>query len=208
LKTVSPIYILIVLLLSSCSALKLVPPTEKLYTGSKIDIVSGEKTASLKAKGEAADIISPKPNSNFFKSRPELWVYYKTQKDTSGLKKWIHKKIGKAPVYASQTDPEMLCKAIDARLFNLGYFNSLTTYVAKTDSHTTSYIFKVELGNAYTIGAIDYPPSKDSLSDLISQEQQNSLLVIGKKYNLDVLKQERDRLDEILKNKGYFYFNS
>jgi outer membrane protein insertion porin family len=208
LKTAKPIYILLLLLLSSCSALKLVPPTEKLYTGSKIEIVSGEKTAFLKAKGEAADIISPKPNSDFFKSRPELWVYYKTQKDTSGLKKWIHKKIGKAPVYASQTDPEMLCKAIDARLFNLGYFNSLTTYVAKIDSHTTSYIFKVELGNAYTIGAIDYPPSNDSLSGLISNQKQNSLLIIGKKYNLDVLKQERDRLDEILKNKGYFYFNN
>jgi outer membrane protein assembly factor BamA len=42
---------------------------------------------------------------------------------------------------------------------------------------------------------------------LILAEKDKSLIKPGADYNLDILKNERIRIDAILKNKGYFYFN-
>ncbi|MDP1746536.1 MAG: BamA/TamA family outer membrane protein, partial [Bacteroidota bacterium] len=47
----------------------------------------------------------------------------------------------------------------------------------------------------------------DSLSHIILQEKEKSLIKEGEDYNLDKLKNERVRLDALLKNNGYFYFN-
>ena len=38
-------------------------------------------------------------------------------------------------------------------------------------------------------------------------DKENSLIKPGEEYNLDKLKNERLRMDGLLKNKGYFYFN-
>ena len=44
-------------------------------------------------------------------------------------------------------------------------------------------------------------------SNLIIAEKDKSLIVKGRNYSLNVLENERLRIDAILKNKGYFFFN-
>ncbi len=184
------------------------PANEKLYTGSKIKVIAPPGSSTSKVKSEAKDILRPEPNSTFFKSRPQLWLYYKTLGDTDGFGGWLHKKRSKAPVYISHTDPSLLCKAIDARLFNLGYFDSHTSYTMAVDSQTASYTFIVTCGTPYKIGALEYPAPTDSLTNLLNGLQASSKIQPGTQYNLDILLEERDRIDGYLKNKGFYYFNA
>lgn len=199
--------IILLLLLSACSARKFVPVNEKLYTGSQINVTAPPGSSVMKAKSEAKDILRPEPNSTFFRSRPQLWIYYKTLGDTSGLGGWLHRRLSKPPVYISQTDPSLLCRAIDARLFNLGYFDVYTSYTMKVDSQTASYTFTIVSGSPYKIGTIEYPAVTDSLTQLLNGLQSSSKIQLETQYNLDVLLQERERINDFLKNRGYFYFN-
>jgi len=51
-----------------------------------------------------------------------------------------------------------------------------------------------------------YPDSTDSLTKDIGRMARRSLLKKGDPYNLDVIKNERTRIDTRLKQKGYYYF--
>jgi outer membrane protein insertion porin family len=42
---------------------------------------------------------------------------------------------------------------------------------------------------------------------VILSEKDKTLIKPGKDYNLELLRAERNRIDAVLKNKGYFYFN-
>jgi len=49
--------------------------------------------------------------------------------------------------------------------------------------------------------------SDDSIASIIRSENKHSLVKTGDRYQLDLLKLERIRLDAVLKDKGYFYFS-
>jgi outer membrane protein assembly factor BamA len=195
-------------MLASCSALKFVPPGEKLYTGAKVKLAenAGEKYAR-KAKREAEEIIRPIPNSSFLGIRSSVWWYYKTAKYEKGFYKWLNKKLGDEPVYVSKVDPDMVSQAIDARLFNMGYFNAHTSYVWKDDSLSAAVEYTVSVDEPYTIKQIEYITSTDTISKVIQSLQPNTLLKEGQQYSLDLLREERARIDDLLKNRGFYYFN-
>jgi len=66
----------------------------------------------------------------------------------------------------------------------------------------TSYIIQ-----PYIINDISYAISDDSLSKIIVMEKRKSLIKPGEEYNLAILEMERMRIDALLKNNGYFYFD-
>jgi len=57
------------------------------------------------------------------------------------------------------------------------------------------------------IKALTYAISDDSLSRVILKDKDKSLIKPGNDYSLETLKIERDRIDALLKDKGYFYFS-
>ena len=54
---------------------------------------------------------------------------------------------------------------------------------------------------------LTYAISNDSISRIVLTGKDKSLIKSGEEYNLDMLKNERVRIDGLLKNNGYFYFN-
>ena len=67
--------------------------------------------------------------------------------------------------------------------------------------------YKAQIGYQYKIGQVVYPADPDSLSQQIARMAKRSLLKKGDPYNLDVIKNERTRIDARLKQKGYYYFS-
>lgn len=214
-------------ILSSCSIKKYIPKDEKLYTGATIKIVSKDKVK----KGDMIDYLDqglrPIPNKKFAGFRLKLWYYFIAGENPTGkIKKWIKSK-GEAPVYLSSVKPTITSSIIDALLFNMGVFNSHTEYEIIASKYKsaliyTSYIHKPYLFSRFTSAIsedsvttdsadyednISYFEKKKAINDLIVADIQNSLIKAGDIYNLTTLKQERLRIDDMLKNKGYFYFN-
>jgi outer membrane protein insertion porin family len=210
--TIKNIYFqfIICLLLVSCSGTKHLPKGEKLYAGARIKLESLNKISHQKKKlikATAKNALRPKPNKKFVGFRPRLWVYMKAGENPQGkIKKWFKKK-GEAPVFISSVKPGVTSAIIDARLYNIGIFKSYTEYKIIEKQKTAKVIYTSHVSVPYTIKEIKYSISDDSLSLIILSEKKKSLIKPGDDYNLEKLKNERIRIDALLKDNGYFYFN-
>jgi outer membrane protein insertion porin family len=195
------------LFLVACSGTRHLPQGEKLYVGAKIKLESAEKINKRAIQNAAEVAVRPQPNKSYLGMRPKLWLYNATDGYShSKLQKWMRKN-GEAPVLMSQVKTGATSAIIDAKLFNMGIFNSFTVSEIIEKKHTTKVIYTSHVHQPYTIKELIYDISDDSISGIILDEKDNSLIKIGANYNLDHLKNERIRLDAVLKNNGYYFFN-
>jgi len=199
------------LFMAACSGTKHLPPGEKLYTGAEIrleskDVISKKKNKYFKTIAENA--VRPKPNKRILGMRPKLWMYMRAgEAPKSKFKKWLSKK-GEAPVFISSVKPGITSATIDAKFFNSGIFKSLTEYEIVEKKHLAKVTYISHIHKPYTIKNIIYSVSDDGLKNMILADKENSLIKAGDDYNLDILKNERLRIDALLKDSGYFYFSS
>ena len=198
---------ILLLLLVSCSGTRNLPNGEKLYTGAEIKLESADKINTRQVKAAATGALRPTPNKSIFGIRPKLWINNLAGPEPkTKLERWL-KKTGEPPVLMSAIKPGVTAEIIDARLFNLGIFKSFTEARTIEKKRTAKVVYTSHLHKPYVIKALNYAISDDSLSRLILAEKDKSLIKPGQDYNLDVLRNERMRIDAFLKNKGYFYFN-
>ncbi|NCC74672.1 MAG: hypothetical protein EOM06_14925, partial [Sphingobacteriia bacterium] len=118
----------ICLLLASCSGTRHLPEGEKLYTGAEIDLQTADDVDEKQIVSAAKAVVRPDPNDHFWGMRPKLILYQAAGENPTGrFKKWL-KKRGELPVLISQLKPGITADIIDARLFNMGIFNSNTEF--------------------------------------------------------------------------------
>lgn len=195
------------LLLAACSGTRHLPAGEKLYVGAKIKTESAEKTADRAIKKTAEKALRPQPNTSYFGMRPRLMLYIGVgENPATKLNKWLKKK-GEAPVFMSSVKPGATAAIIDAKLFNIGVFNSYTEPEVVERKRTGRVIYTSHIHQPFTIKELINAISDDSISKVISASKEKSLIKAGDKYNLEQIKNERIRIDAFLKNKGYFYFS-
>ncbi len=195
------------LFLAACSGTRHLPDGEKLYTGAEIKLESADKLNTRLIKAMAEEAVRPAPNKSFLGIRPKLWMYNAAgENPKTKFKQWLKKK-GETPVLMSNVKTGVISEIIDARLFNMGIFKSFTESEIVEKKRTVKVIYTSHLHKPYVVNNLIYDIADDSLSYLILAEKDKSLIKPGDDYKLDILKNERMRIDAILKNKGYFYFN-
>jgi outer membrane protein assembly factor BamA len=197
----------VILLFAACSGTKRLPDGEKLYTGGEIKLLSNEKVDKKFVKSIANGALRPEPNASYLGMRPQLLIYqFAGTNPRSKLQKWLQKS-GDAPVLLSAIKPAVTAAIIDAKLFNIGIFNSYTQYDIVEKKHTAKIIYTSKIHKPFTVKEITYDISDENISGLIVKGKEKSIIKVDEEYNLEILKTERMRIDEILKNNGYFYFN-
>lgn len=202
-------YILIFsfLLLEACSGTRHLPPGEKLYTGAETKLESTNNISSKLIKTTMENAIRPKPNKVFLGQRPKLWMYNTAGKSPeTKFKKWL-KKRGEAPILITDIKPGVTAEIIDAGLFNIGIFKSSTNFEIVEKKHKAKVIYTSFVHEPYIIKDIIYAIPDDSLRYTILKEKKKSLIKPGEEYNLATLEMERMRIDALLKDNGYFYFD-
>ena len=101
-------------------------------------------------------------------------------------------------------------EVLQNRLENRGFFKDTVILDTVYKGRKLKAVYTAQIGNQYTVGNITYPvaaDSTDSISRDIGRMAAHSLLKKGDPYNLDVIKNERTRIDTRLKQKGYYYFS-
>lgn len=202
-------FIITCLFFAACSGYRYLPPGEKLYKGAEIKLESKEKIKNNKGfiKTTAENAIQPKPNKSFLGMYPKVWMYLSAGEEPKGkFKKWLKKK-GNEPILISSIKPGSTSAIIDSKLFNIGIFKSTTEFKIVEKKHSSKVIYTSHIHVPYIIKAFSYFISDDSISRIILKDQDHSFIKPGEDYNLDKLKAERNRIDILLKNNGYFYFN-
>ena len=203
--------ICIACIFSACSNTKYLPKGETLYTGSKIKYVSTDSSAKKQKavlKPDLQAIILPKPNKKILGLRVQLWFYNIAGKPTGkGLRYLIKNKLGEPPVYAKDVNFEKNRAIMTNRLQNRGYFKGNVIFDTITKNKRTTALYIAKPGVQYIIDTVNFPTDSSELSAAIREVTKKSPLQRGKPYDLDVIKNERTRIDNRLKQKGYFFFN-
>lgn len=209
-QTVNNFFLLLICItVASCTGTRRLPPGEKLYKGASVELQPVEKIENKgKIIREAKTAIRPKPNKGFLGMRPKL-VLNNMAGDTTGKKKfrkWL-KRQGEPPVLMSEVKPAQTVKYIDAKLFNIGIFNSTTQYKVIEKKRTVRVVYTCRVHNPYKIKEIKNEILNDAIRQLVAQEPEKTFVKPGDDYSLDNLKKERDRIDGVLKDNGYYFFN-
>ncbi len=195
----------------SCSNTRFLKEGQMLYTGAKVkienDTISKKEKKDLQTALEES--LTPKPNSTFLGMRPKLYFYNiaKEPKKDKGFNYWLKYKIGEKPVLLGDVDREFNKNIIENYSENKGYFNAKASYDTVSKNKKAQVIYTVRPGSRYLIDGVKF--QKDST--LVNQEIQGltkrTLLKNGRPFDLDVIKAERERIDNGLKERGFYYFH-
>lgn len=169
-------------------------------------------------QSEMEGLLRPKPNSNILGLRFKLYIYNLAgePKKEKGIKHWLRTKVGEPPVLFSQVDLDYNADILQNFSENNGYFKTRTAADSLSKSRRATALYTVTTGPQYKIRNVTFPidtlsTTKDSVSLILEKEiargRRRSLLKTGEPYNLEVIKQERDRIDNRLKNRGFYYFS-
>lgn len=199
------------LVLFSCSNTKYLKPGQLLYTGAEIKIESDSLSTDKKNELKTAleQNLSPKPNATFLGLRPKLFFYNITKepKKDKGFRYWMKYKLGQKPVLLQEVDREFNKEIITNYAENQGYFNAKTTYDTISKKKRVKVVYTLKPGAQYIISKVTYQKDSSLINNEIQKIENQSLLKIGQPFNLDVIKSERERIDNGLKEKGFYYFN-
>lgn len=203
----SPLFFLIAV---SCSSTKNIPAGDALYTGAKVKIDGPVRKKQKKAlRIELESLIRPKPNRRVLGMPVKLWIYNaigKPKKETSLLGK-LKYNTGEAPVLLSQLNLDFNRDVLKSNLENQGFFNSVVAGDTIVKGKKASAVFTVETGDQYTINAVYFDSGTAALNQEVRATEKRSLLKAGKSYDFDVIEDERERIDAVVKQKGYYFFN-
>ncbi|WP_283639373.1 BamA/TamA family outer membrane protein [Mesonia mobilis] len=211
--------LLIALAVYSCSVEKYIPEGEFLYRGANLKFIDTVLDKNYKeVKTETEGVLYPQPNSRFLGMYPGLYFHYKAQRENPGIiNKFFNKKIGEEPVYFSDVELSETEELIYNRLENRGFFYSLieSNSIIDSSSHTAKVNYEVTLKKPYVLETYqlekDSLPSTDSLELVKKLEKavvdENSVIKKGMRFDLADFKSERERIDEFLKQEGYYNFN-
>ncbi|WP_044171957.1 translocation and assembly module lipoprotein TamL [Flectobacillus major] len=209
------IYLIVLLIMSSCSVSRKLPAGESLYTGAEIIVQpdSSIKKADVEAvKVELTEFVRPKPNSNIFGFPYRVWLYYLMgePKKEKGLRMWFRKKFGEPPVLASKGATTANAKQINSLLNNQGFFRTTTSGDLVEKSRMAKAVYKVRLKARYYIDSVTFQTDGDTsaFGKAFADTRKNTLLKKGTPYQFDKLLEERTRIERELRVKGFYYFRS
>jgi outer membrane protein insertion porin family len=202
------------LLFYSCSETSSLEEGQYLYAGAKIKIKADpalSRSTRKTLKPELEGLLRPKPNGSFLGIKVKLLLYnFAGKPKGKGLRYIIREKLGEPPVLASYSAMEKNRTVLQNRLENRGFFKDTVILDTVYKGRKLSAVYTAEIGKQYTFRNVVYPiplDSADSLSREINGMARRSLLKKGEPYNLDVIKNERVRIDTRLKQKGFYYFS-
>lgn len=199
-------------LLTACTGTKFLKEGESFYTGAEITVNTHERTwRQGDIRTELNELISPKPNTTILGSRPGVWFYYiagTPKKKKGGLRNFIRNKLGQEPVLLKDVTPQRTAALLAGQLNNEGYFGSQVTNTVKTKGKRSAVQYAVELYPVYRLREINYPKGRDSTYAVIFRTlHEGSLLHPGQRYQLAMLQAEQSRIESVVKNYGFYYFD-
>lgn len=212
-KRKNPYYLLLFMLpwvYVSCSVQKYIPEGEQLYKGSKIEIVDKQNAVDVKSiKDELEDLLRPEPNKSLLGIKFRLWAYFSAAgKNSNFITRYFNKKFGEEPVYLSQVDSDRNRAILTNRLENKGYFYAQVSFQREGAMQEKPCIrYTISLNQPYTLNKHIYEGPDNTLGKHIQASMKQSLLHSGHRYDLNQIKQERERIASYLLEIGYYNFS-
>jgi outer membrane protein insertion porin family len=183
-----------------CSNTAYLTKGEKLYTGAEVNIEEKESIPDKGTLESQLDLLAkPEPNGKF------LWLFH--------LKLWLYnigifkESLGEPPVLLQSVVPDRVAARMRTLLEGKGYFRADVHYSVREEETTADIQYNIAIKSPYRINGITVKSGNTTLVEAIRSTMGKTILVARDQYDLVKLKQERERIDAALKEKGYFYFS-
>ena len=211
-------YLLLCLLCLSCSTTKNLPEGAVLYTGiSKIEIQNEDVSEAGRSTVEELEAALDYPPNNALLGSSSvrvpfpfgLWVYNAFVNKEGKLSRWIFNKLAAKPVLISTVNPDVRIKVARNLLNEYGYFNGATAYELvpdKKDPRKAKIAYQITMNQPYTIDSIYYVRMRNRVDSLLPRVSSERLIRKGDNFNVVRLQEERERIADMLRDNGYYYF--
>lgn len=175
--------------------------------------------------------VRTRPNKRILYSRPYLLLYNagkSIQKDTSRLKRlyrridpstyyerslteWLLTVAGEKPSIVDLKQVAADCRNLESLYFGRGYFNAQVRYEITPSPFAAKQarvIFHIKENQPWRINEISWNTRDSSALRLIESQQKKSRLLSGALYREEDVTAERARINELLRDNGYYQFNA
>lgn len=197
------IFICFILLLSACSTTKNIPEGQYLLDDFKIKHDTKNATSDLES------FVRQHPNSSLpLLGKFRLKIYNMAGTDTS---KWVNRfvrnKLGQAPVIYSSTQTAQSRNQLVKELKNQGYLNATGDTALSFKDKKVTVTYNLHGGEPYRIRNYTYEISDTTMARIMRLIPSKPLLNEGDMYDMSMLEEERGRVNEIMRNVGYYDFS-
>jgi outer membrane protein assembly factor BamA len=203
---------IIFIISAGCSSTKNLKPGQILYTGADVKInpdTAGRIDDEKDVRNTLKSKTRPKPNKSILGIKYKLFFYNLAgePKKPKGFRHWLRTKLGEPPVLLSEVKLKYNNDVLTSYLISQGYLQSVVTGDTVVKGKKGKAIYTAQTGQRYKINSVAFPKDSGNLANIINQQKENTLIKVGDYYDLDTYKNERTRIDNDLKEKGYFYFS-
>ena len=187
----------------SCSPAKYVPDNNYLLSKNKIKIEN--KAVN---KSELENYYLQKPNKTWILGlRVNLFFYNLSNVNKNNwFQRWL-RKIGEEPVvydpYLAKQTKEQFRKYFE----NKGYYYTEIKDSVTYDKPNAKVIYTIVPNEPFRIRNIYYLFEDTSLVTYVMKDTINSLITKGMLFDKEILQQERGRIEDLLKENGFYNFS-
>lgn len=179
-------------------------------------LIAQQKADFATAQTEIDAVLAYPPNGSLMGSSSlrsplniGLWLYNGLVNDSSGLGRWIFKTFATQPVLISTVAPNTRTKVATNTLHNYGYFQGTVDYRIHTLSNPrkAQLSYRVITGPLYRFDSIAYLGFTLEMDSLLRHTRNRRLINRGDGFSALALSNERTRISELLRNRGYYYYS-
>ena len=131
---------------------------------------------------------------------------YQDLKSRKNFNNWL-KKNGEAPRIFDQKKADKSIFNLKNYYYNKGWFDVEANYEVQKDSNKKAQVtYRVDRKQPYLIDSISQTIKTASIDSIYKKTESFSFLKSGKQYDLKDLAKERSRINQQLRNLGYYHF--
>ncbi|SHF10616.1 translocation and assembly module lipoprotein TamL [Pedobacter caeni] len=200
------------LMIAACSTTKHLPEGDNLYVGATVKI-NPDSTGKVKGQkgleSTLEDKTRPLPNTSVLGFKYKLFFYNLAGEPTKekGFRYWLRNKMGQPPVLGSQVKLKYNNDVLRSYLSTIGYLQAEVTGDTVVKNKKVKAMYTAQTGTRYKINKVTFPKDSTGIAANVNSNSAKSLLKAGDFYDFETIKNERIRIDNDLKEAGYFYFS-
>ncbi|UCG27274.1 MAG: BamA/TamA family outer membrane protein [Bacteroidales bacterium] len=197
-----PILLIGFVILSSCIPTKYVPDNEYLLNKYRIE----NRNRSINRK-DLEKVIKQKPNRRILGLKFHLSLYNLSRRGKDGkINNWL-RTIGEEPVIYDEYQTGKSTSQLKTVLAQKGYFNAEVFDSVELRKKKARITYSIQSNEPYMIRQVQYDFEDTTLRGIVLNDTIASTIKPGEKYDVEILQRERDRLERLLRNEGYYTFS-
>ena len=198
----SPFSILLFLIFfASCNPTKRISQGEYLLNSYQVEIDNKNI-----GKDQLKSYVHQKPNKRIVGARFHLWLYNSSKIDKDNKwNVWLRKN-GEEPEIWQQSKTDKTVENLENYLEKRGYYHAIVTDTVIFKKKKANVFYRIKTGLPHTINKLTYYIPDSSIAKLVFADTINSTIKKGMLLDEDFLKTETKRIENNLRNKGYYSF--